>query len=125
MRKPHGYWTEERIVTDLKIITEDLGHFPVDNELCSLGRYDLRVAIENHGGISKFQLLMNHNKKKPSINWTEKGVIDELEVLIEKLGYLPTGAQLKKLKRGDLLNAINKYGGYIKFRIILSNKLES
>lgn len=126
MRKPRGYWTEERVITDLELIAKDLKHFPVDSELRSLGRYDLRVAIEKHGGISKFQRLMKYNKnEKPPINWTEKCVIKQLESLINKLGYLPTGPQLKKLDRGDLLNAINKFGGYIKFRIILSKRLQS
>lgn len=125
MRKPSGYWTEERVIADLELIVEDLKHFPVDNELQSLGRYDLRVAIEKNGGISKFQRLMNYNKKrKPLTIWTEKSVIEELETLINKLGYLPTGPQLKKLNKGDLLNAINKFGGYIKFRIILSKQLQ-
>ena len=125
MRKTHGYWTEERVITDLKAIIEEIGRFPVDNDLRSLNRFDLRVAIEKHGGISRFRKLMNHEKKNSHINWTEKGVLEELETMIINLGYLPTGPQLKKLKRGDLLNAINKYGGYIKFRILLSKKLQN
>ena len=125
MRKTHGYWTEDRIVIDLKAIIEEIGRFPVDNDLRSLNRFDLRVAIEKHGGISKFRKLMNCEKKNSNTNWTEKRVVEELETLITNFGYLPTGPQLKKLKRGDLLNAINKYGGYIKFRILLSKKLQN
>lgn len=120
MRKPYGYWTEKKVAVELETISKELGHFPVDGELRSMGKHGLREAIERHGGISKFD-----SKKKPRNGWTEEGVITELETLIVNLGYLPTGTQLKKLKRGDLLNAINKYGGYIKFRIILSNKLEN
>lgn len=125
MKKTHGYWTEEKVITDLEVIIKEIGHFPVDNDLRSLNRFDLRVAIEKHGGISKFRKLMDHEKKSSTISWTEKGVIEELESLIMNLGYLPTGPQLKKLKRGDLLNAINKYGGYIKFRILLSKKIQT
>ena len=48
----------ERILEGLKTIKNEIGHFPTVAELRTLGRGDLLGAINKHGGINRFLLLI-------------------------------------------------------------------
>ena len=49
---------DERILEGLKTIKNEIGHFPTLTELSAIGRSDLRSAINKHGGINRFLLLI-------------------------------------------------------------------
>lgn len=48
------YWTEEKIIAELKILANQLNRFPKQHELMSLNRGDLKDAISRFGGKKHF-----------------------------------------------------------------------
>lgn len=52
--RKRGYWTEETIIHEVRLIIEEIGHFPSYSELLNKERDDLAGAIDNHGGMSYF-----------------------------------------------------------------------
>lgn len=59
---------------------------------------------------------MIKRKRKPPNYWTEEKITNELENIIEKLGYFPTRKKLIEIKKYGLPYAIFKYGGSNYFR---------
>lgn len=62
LRVPNGYWTIDSIVSELKDIINTLNHCPSYSELESLGRHDLMGAIDERGGLLKFQNLCGYSQ---------------------------------------------------------------
>ncbi len=60
-----GYWTDERIIDELKKIINDIGHFPASEELITLKRGNLSCQIVKHGGFPKFRILFGESPRKP------------------------------------------------------------
>lgn len=59
-RKQAGYWTSEKIIEELKLITSQLTHFPTHTELVNIGRSDLSYAIQHTGGIEKIRDFLGY-----------------------------------------------------------------
>lgn len=57
--KRHNYWSEERIVDQLKPIVEEFGRIPSEAIFKCLGRNDLLRAFEKRGGVKRFAFLLN------------------------------------------------------------------
>lgn len=122
-RKPIGYWTEENTIIELKKVIEELGHFPVGSELLHMKEYDIPRAISLYGGFPKFRKLLGYELiRKPNDYWNDETIKNEIESLIKELNHFPTYAELKSLKKHDLLNALSKNGDLPKFRNLLGYK---
>lgn len=94
--------TEEEIINEL------------DNIFLSLGFGEFKVDV----------LPIIKNVIKHNCFLTEKNIIQELELLIIKLGEFPSINCLRKLRRFSLIGAIQKYGGILKFRKIMNYELK-
>lgn len=58
LKQPDGYWTEETIIKELKDIIGEIGHFPSNQELIDLCRFDLTHAIQRNDGFNNFRGLL-------------------------------------------------------------------
>lgn len=124
-RKQVGYWTERKIITKLKKITLNIGHFPTSTELITIKQKQsgLRNAISKHGGINYFRAKLEYKLFQKSVGyWTEKTVLKELKQILLEIHHFPTRTELEILNRYDLLNAIFKCGGIDYFRRKLGYK---
>jgi hypothetical protein len=107
------YWKDETIIKELKEIIQKIGHFPLYREIKS----DLIHAIQNHGNINKYRLILGYKPIKQSRGyWTEENTIKELKLICEKLNHFPTFGELMKIKRSDLTNVMKNTGGIPKYR---------
>lgn len=119
------YWTEDKIIEELKNINQQIGHFPLYEELRQMGKGGLARAISKHGGINKFcELFGISYKQVPDGYWTEEKCISELLKVIDILGHFPIQNDFKILNRIDLLGGINTNGGLNKFKEILGYKFD-
>ncbi len=117
-RKQVGYWTERKIITKLKKITLNIGHFPTSTELITIKQKQsgLRNAISKHGGINYFREKLGYKTLQKSVGyWTEETVLKELKQILLEIHHFPTRTELEILNRYDLLNAISRYGGSINY----------
>ena len=48
-------WNNEKIISELKKIITDIGHFPTRGELDKMGKGGLRGAIATDGGFNKIR----------------------------------------------------------------------
>lgn len=118
--KPPGYWNEENTFSELKLVIEELGHFPLNFELQNMKRGNLSRAIMINGGFNKFRKLLGYKENRKSRGyWTEETVINELKTIIKKLNHFPTQTELENFKEYGLISGINRKGGYVKFRKLL------
>jgi hypothetical protein len=53
----HNYWSDERIISELKPIVAEFGRIPSEAVLKCMGRNDLARAIHKKGGVRKFSEL--------------------------------------------------------------------
>lgn len=122
--KPSGYWTETTTINEIRIVVANLGHFPTQEELGKLKRYDLNNAITKHGGYNKFRIVLGEEIIKRQKNyWTEENILNELQKTIETLGYFPRIYELDKIGKSNLRGAIIQHGGINKFRDMLGYTL--
>lgn len=120
IQKPNGYWTDETILKELKLIISKIGHFPTHSNLASINRTDLSAQITINGGYYKFSKLIGlSNSHTPLSSWTENKVIEKLNDIVSELGYLPSKTELP----ATLYRAIIKYGGVNRFRKLTGNKI--
>lgn len=117
--KPNRKWSEKKIISRLKELCQKLGRFPKDQELAS----DLRNAIRKCSYVDSHDLNWYREKldynitKKSNGYWAEGVVEQELHVLIvESGGVFPTNSYLRKIGRYDLAFAIQKSGGFNRWR---------
>lgn len=95
-------YSEEYVVKELKEVKEQLGHFPCDRELQELQRSDLAGMIKSHGGYGYFkELVEGARDKKPFGYWKdENNIIEELKIIVNKLGRFPKYAELGQVAKG-------------------------
>jgi hypothetical protein len=106
------YWSEDRVLAELEAIRLETGEVPSFEQLKQSGRSDLAYAAKEHGGFVHYRKLLG---TKVRTEWTEEKVESELKAIIEKDGKFPVQSRLKELDRWDLLRAINKFGGFVKW----------
>lgn len=110
-------WTEDNIVGELEKAVEEIGHFPVKNELDKIKKFGLNYAIIKYGGFNYFREKLGYKIIKQSSGyWTEENIIKELKQVIEEIGYFPTGNKLRQMKRYNLESAIYRNGGINYYR---------
>ena len=116
-RKSRDYWNDESIVSELKPIIEELGHFPLHAEIIKMKRTDLLGAMISYGGMKLFREKLGFETlKKPKGYWTDKTIMSELEPIIDELDHFPSLLELKKMNKHKLLNAIYTHGNVKYFR---------
>ncbi|MCK4666004.1 hypothetical protein KAU33_04600 [Candidatus Dependentiae bacterium] len=125
-KKSYGYWTEETILVDLKLVIEELGSFPTAKKLRIINREDLRTSIYRHGGLDYYRELLGYEIPQKFVSYSsEMSIICELKPIIKELGRFPLKRELIEMGKGNLANAMTKYGGFIRFRIIMKQILKS
>lgn len=125
-QKGRGYWTDETITSELRIIVSNLEHFPSHIELKELKRSDLSNAISNHKGINYYREKLGYEPLQSTKRyWNEAKIISELKVISKEIGHFPTRNELLGLKRNDLAAAIDRHASFIKFRIILKYEIHN
>ncbi len=122
LKKSNGFWTTDTMINEFENIINDIGRFPSQNELISMGKYDLSNAIQKHGGINKFRELLgespslyqqyiseqaSYNVKKGKN--TEKIIKPFLQIYCQRNGY-PEPTYGKKLVKGHVLEFICNTG---------------
>lgn len=118
-QKPDGYWTDERIITELRGIIDNIGHFPSRTELSEQGEEGLVGAITKHGGSNRFRKLIGYELIHKIRYWVDETIISELKLITDKIKHFPSQNELYNLGRSDILCAITKHGGFPKFRKLL------
>ena len=121
-------WTEEKILTELKSIANELGYFPNQDYLKLPGRSGLLNAVNKGGGLPHYRNVLGYELKPRIVKdkkWTEERILTELKTVIEELGDFPTRSYLKSTGRGPLHTALCRNGGLMYFRDLLNynNKL--
>lgn len=106
------YWSKERVLVELEAIKLETGEVPSFEQLVQAGRGDLAYAVKEHGGFVHYRHLLG---TKTRTRWTEEKVEAELKAIIDTDGKFPIQSRLKELDRWDLLRAINKFGGFVKW----------
>lgn len=123
IHKTNGYWSDNKIIDELKVIIDKMCYFPSHNELIKIKKYDLLSAISSQGGINKFRKLMGYDLLQKSKHyWSDETIIKELKIVIDKIGHFPYYDELVAIDRQDIYGAIAKNGGINKFRELLGYK---
>src|SRR3989344_717282 len=124
-KKPTGYWTEKKVISELKPICKKLGEFPSASYLKKIGKANLDSAIGASRGTYYFAKKLGcETAQKRKGNWNKKTTIKELRAICKKLKRFPTGADFRKIRRMDLENAVRKYGGSHHFAKKVGYKLK-
>ena len=123
--KLQKYWTEEKCIAELQKIMNDIGHFPLYEELRPIGKGGLAKAISKNGGINKYRSIFNMPFiLSPVGYWTEEKCILDLNKIIENIGHFPLQKELIKLNKQDLVGGINKNGGLTTIKKHMGYKID-
>jgi len=122
---PIGYWTKDTIILELNKVIESIGHFPTQKELIELNKQDLVGGINRNGGLTNIKEHMGYKLDKlPNGYWTEERCKEELQKIIDSIGYFPSQLDLSLINKTDLINAVRKHGGLVKFRDMMGYHLD-
>jgi hypothetical protein len=111
MRKLPGYWTAERVISELRPICKKYGHFPSKGEIRNEGKALLARQVE------KFERGFLENELgcksawRPDGYWNTETLLAELRPIYAKLGRLPCQHEIKERGIRGLQSAIRKFGG--------------
>lgn len=127
-KKENGYWEDkDNIINTAKMIIKEFGYLPSQRELSSYKKYQsFCQAVSNYySGFHKLRetLGLKQLKKEQGYWQDEQQLLDELEVIIERFGHIPT--YLGKRGYGYLFNALQKHGGVYVFAKKYNLPLES
>lgn len=116
-RKPNDFWTDENIISELKVIIEDINRFPSQRDLKKLNKSDLLSAMKKKNGIIYYRDELGYTlPRKQRGFWTNESIISELKTIISELKHFPLHNELNEMKRSDLSNAISNHGGINYYR---------
>jgi len=114
--KPDTYWTKNNTITELKIVIDEIKHFPKQRELCKMNKNGLVHAITKHGGLYNIGNELGYKQtRKPRRYWSKENTTIELKQIIKSVGRFPSCEELIKIDSG-LVHAITKHGGFVEFR---------
>ena len=89
----------------------------------------VRNALKDKNDLSNAEVVPSGNfmksplRRKPEGYWSEDNTVFELESVIKEIGYFPVEKELRKMKKNGLIRAINKNGGFPRFRDSLGFKV--
>ena len=117
IHKSDGYWTEDAVISELKLVVDELGYFPIQTKLNEIGKGGLTQAMKKYGSPNYFREKMRYNIiKKSKGYWTEDTIISELKIIVEKINHFPSNDELNMMGRRDLSGAITRHNGFYYFR---------
>jgi len=117
---PKGYWTNEKVLSELNSIISKIGKFPDNKYLQSTNRWDLIGGIRKNGGLHKYYILLGYKPNQNPVGyWTEERCIEELQKIILNVGDFPLIPQIKATSIHGLIDGISNNGGINKFRRLL------
>jgi hypothetical protein len=119
-RRKIGYWNEEIVIKELKIIIEEIGGFPTFNQLKKMNRNDLAGVTTVFGGYRKFAKLLEYEPQTKE--FSEQYVLDELKYIKGKIGHFPCDRELQEIGRSNLAGMIKSHGGYGYFKELIEGK---
>jgi hypothetical protein len=104
-KKPPGYWTVARVVSELRIFCrankKAVQEEAIGPLLLQKGKKKLCSAVRESGGFRKlnetFNLGLNLSKKAMN----EEQILEELKI-VQQFGYIITGPLLKKIGRNHI-----------------------
>ncbi len=86
-RRSKNYWTDETIIENLKEIVKEKGYFPLYGELSLMKeRGSITNAIDIHGGLNKFKILLGYKIHKHNGYWTEEKNIERIKTYMRDFG---------------------------------------
>lgn len=122
---PVGYWTEDICISELNKIIENIGHFPSQKELIKLNRQALVGGINKNGGLTTIKEHMGYKLDRlPNGYWTNDKCVEKIQSIIEDTSYFPSQLDLSLLNKSNLINAIRKHGGLVKFRDMMGYHID-
>ncbi len=111
--------TETELISEIRKIMDELGHFPTFRELGIIKRYDLVFALRKRGGSVKIRQALGANRSRvPDGFWTDDILYKELNQIKNTIGHFPTRIDLENSRRYDIISALTKRGGINKFRAL-------
>jgi len=110
-------WSREKIQTEFYSFRNFLGKTPKEKDFKKHKKYGLyKALIRNFGSYTK---SLHHFKMEPNLkSWNRSNIIREFKKVARELGHVPTYRELVKLKRLDLISAIERHYGY-KYNIVV------
>ncbi len=116
-KKPDGYWNEDQIVREARVLVKRYGRLPTQKELNAMGHTDFVGAIGVHSSFRALRTKLGLEVLKHENGyWTEKRIIEECQRVVDTEGDLPAKGRLNELDLGALAGQIERSGGYPYFR---------
>ncbi len=115
-KTPHQiYWENiENVKTELLIIINIIGDFPTKTYL-EKNHSSLKNAITRyHGGLINIKKIMGYKANEYGRYKDFENIKNELMVIYDNLGKMPTPEYLYSINRGDLVSGMQKYHGGFK-----------
>jgi hypothetical protein len=110
------WYTYDQLEQELSVICGDLGKFPTQDDLVSIGRLELSYPINKYGGYGTVAEKMGYKRKlRQKGEWKSfEKVKSELLIICENIQRFPTQKDFKDIHREDLRKAIYRYHGGVK-----------
>ncbi len=127
-KKKRGYFKKfGNLEKELQPIIDKLMHFPSNDELKDMKRYDLIHGMDHHNGTNAVRELMGYKlAQKPNGYWKDlDNLVGELHAIIKELGHFPSNKELRKLGKSFIASAFNYHNGTNAVRELMGYKLES
>ncbi len=115
---------ENEVLLELEKFIHGHEHFPKVRELVNLKEQRLIYNIYKNGGFNKFRLLLGYEIQVRKYGyWNDNTIVQEINIVITKIGHFPTPTELHNTRRSDLSHAIVRRGGFNKFRNLMGYEL--
>jgi hypothetical protein len=112
-----GEWTRAKVIQSLSEMHQ-AGQVVSCTSLRQMGKGGLLRAVYKFGGFEVLKKVAGIPEKKQRC-WTDSSISAELKSIKELHGFFPSITLLKTLERTDLIAAIYRKGGLIKFGKLL------
>lgn len=106
-------WNKEKVIRELRLLHEKTGKIPNYGELYRKGEKGLPQAARKYHGSWVNAMGAAGLKAYRNDYWTKEQLIEELKREVREAGYVPSGKELKRKGRCDLVSSGSKFfGGY-------------
>lgn len=115
--KKRNFWSEDKIIYEIKKVTEEIGHFPSNPDLSNLKRWDLTNIISSTGGMAKYRKIFGVDSLRKDRNYwlvwenLEKEIFEAFGDMIKR-GVFPSRNQLRNTFSA-IGRPISHFGGIV------------
>jgi len=95
-------WSEELVIEHIEKYRAQLGEFPTQKTLRTIGMSALAHRIHEFGGFRYFRKILKESQWSPDHMWSEDMIVNRLKQLCKEFGRFPKDHELSS----DLKNAI-------------------